>query len=65
MRDPNRIYKFCSCMATIWAREKPDLRFAQVVEIVFARIKADGKDPFYIEEDEILAYVELAMDFHP
>lgn len=34
----------------------PDLRFGQLVENVFAKIRDKGKDPFYFEEDEMLGY---------
>lgn len=55
MRDLNRIYKFCNEFDVLWGMH-PDLRFGQLVEIVFSRIKADGKEPFFIEEDEMIKY---------
>ena len=57
MRDPNRIYKFCNELATVWATNAPDLRFEQFVDVVHGAIEADGKDPFYLEEDEMMKYI--------
>lgn len=57
MRDPNRIYKFCNELATVWATKAPDLRFEQFMAIVNGSIVVDGKDPFYLEEDEIMKYI--------
>ena len=57
MRDPNRIYKFCNELAAVWATNAPDLRFEQFIAVVHGAIAADGKDPFYLEEDEIMKYI--------
>ena len=56
MRDPRRIYSFCSELANIWATECPDLRFGQLMVNVLGEMQAEGKDPFYFEEDEMLGY---------
>lgn len=50
MRDPKRIRKFCNRLAEIWEC-CPDLRFGQLITIVFNTM---GKDPFYIEDEEML-----------
>lgn len=55
-RDPNRIYKFCNRLATLWATYCPDLRFGQLINnVFFARY---GDDPFYLEEDEAMYKIE-------
>ena len=56
MRDPRRIYSFCNELANIWATECPDLRFGQIVEKKKKKIRSEGKDPFFLEEDEVLGY---------
>ena len=66
MRDPNRIYKFCNQLATVWATEAPHLRFGQFVDLVFEKIKREhGKDPFYLEEHEMIAYIEMVLNHWP
>lgn len=62
MRDPNRIYKFCNVLAAVWAEEVPDMRFGQVVEVVFDKIRKSGFDPFYIEEDEMINWIHRTLD---
>ena len=55
-RDPNRIYKFCNQLATLWVTYCPDWRFGQLIHNVFyARC---GDDPFYLEEDESMKKME-------
>ncbi len=58
MRDQNRIFPFSVELASTWADKCPDWRFGQMMTNVFAKIKADGKDPFYIEDTEFLEYVK-------
>lgn len=33
------------------------LRFEQFIAVVHGAIAADGKDPFYLEEDEMMKYI--------
>lgn len=47
-RDPRRIRKFCNQLADIWESQCPDWRFGQLIMNVLQ------KDPFYIEDDEIM-----------
>ena len=54
MRDPNRIYKFCNELATIWS-EVPDWRFGQLICNVFGEFE---RDPFFYEEDEMMKLFE-------
>lgn len=65
MRDPNRIYKFCNQLATVWAIQAPDIRFGQFVECVFQKLKEENKDPFYMEEDEMMAAIERLLNYWP
>lgn len=70
MRDPNRIYKFCNQLATVWATQAPDMRFGQFAEFVIQKLKfafefEGGKDPFYMEEDEMMAAIERLLNYWP
>lgn len=56
MRDPARIYDFCNQFAALWATNCPDLRFGQLVSIVFGHMQNEQRDPFFPEEDEMLSY---------
>ena len=58
MRDINRIPIFMEKLSNIWITYYPDLRFAQFMEFVFAKIKNTGRDPFYLEEDQFIKYIE-------
>lgn len=56
MRDSKRIRRFCNKLAELW-ETCPDLRFGQLVTIVFN--SGDGKtDPFYIEDEEMLVHFQ-------
>jgi len=55
MRDPRRIGKLCERLAAAW-RYVPDMRLGQLMIDVFTLIK--GRDPFYIEDDEMIELVE-------
>ena len=65
MRDPNRIYKFCNQLASVWATEAYDMRFGQLVKFIFHNLTEEGKDPFYMEEDEMMAAIERLLDYRP
>ena len=45
-------------LSNIWMTYYPDLRFAQFMEFVFSKIKNTGRDPFYLEEDQFIKYIE-------
>lgn len=62
MREPSRIYIFLNKLALLWVAQVPDWRFGQLVENVFGMIRKDEKDPFYLEEDEILSYFEKYLE---
>lgn len=36
----------------------PELRFGQFIECVFYRLKKDSRDPFYINDEELLRKIE-------
>lgn len=57
MRDPSRIKPFCDELAAIWEANVPDWRFGQLMMNVLGQIQYDGRDPFFPEEDEMLALI--------
>ena len=57
MRNPERIEKFCNNFAAAW-RRVPDWRFGQLIANCFLSMKSDGLEPFYLEDDEMIEYVE-------
>jgi hypothetical protein len=56
MRDIKRIRKFCNELADIWEKNTVDWRFGQLICNVFGQMAADGRDPFFPEEDEMIKY---------
>lgn len=54
MRDPNRIPDFCNRLASAW-QKLPDWRFGQ---LMFNAINEMGRDPFYMEDDKMIEYLE-------
>jgi hypothetical protein len=46
-------HSFVQVMDTLAAH---DLRIGQMYDNIFAQIRSDGKDPFYIENDELEKY---------
>lgn len=55
MRDIGRIRKFCSQLASIWERQCPDWRFGQLICNIFEPM---DRDPFFLEEDEMMNYIK-------
>lgn len=53
MRDPKRIYSTVSEIATIWA-DLPDWRFGQLMYNFKTYMERDGRDIFFMEEDEFI-----------
>lgn len=53
MRDPKRIYSTTSEIATIWA-DLPNWRFGQLMYNFKASMEQDGRDIFFMEEDEFV-----------
>lgn len=58
MRDKKRIFDFCNKLAIVWEKECPDWRFGQMVCNIFGEMAGEGRDPFFPEEDEMIAYIE-------
>lgn len=57
MRDPKRINRFCDGLKAIWSMS-PDLRFGQLMLIMLMAYEKDaGKDPFFVEDDEMLEFM--------
>lgn len=57
MRDPERIDRFCDHLKAIW-HTVPDLRFGQMISNAFADIESTGRMVFYMEDDEMLKYLD-------
>ena len=55
MRDPNRIAHLLVLLGRLWKRN-PDLRFAQIIEILKSKLGTD--DMFYIEDDDLIKLLE-------
>lgn len=55
MRDPARIDEFCNRLAAAWKHDVPDWRFGQLMYNLFDSL---GKDPFFIEDDQMIDYIE-------
>jgi hypothetical protein len=48
-------------LATAWEL-LPDWRFGQLLFNIFVQIKSEGKDPFYVEDDAMIKYIEEYID---
>ena len=57
VRDEKRIQQFCNRLASAWI-SAPDLRFGQFMTEIFGGLSALGRDPFYLEEKEMIETVE-------
>lgn len=57
MRDPKRIRAFCNRLAAAW-ETMPDMRFGQLMHCVETEIKSNDRDPFYLEEGEMINRIE-------
>ena len=55
MRDPNRIAHLLVLLGRLWKRN-PDLRFAQIIEILKSKLGTD--DMFYVEDDDLIKLLE-------
>ena len=65
MRDPNRIYGFCKALQEMWLRV-PDWRFGQLMSNFLGDVVGNtGKDIFFIEDGEMLKYVNTYMSGEP
>ena len=57
MRDKNRIQAFCNRLARAWEMV-PDWRFGQLMMNALGEMASKGRDPFFPEEDEMIAFIE-------
>ena len=61
MRDPKRIYSTTSAIANVWA-DLPNWRFGQLMYNFKAAMEQDGRDIFYMEEDELIDYLKAYVE---
>ena len=59
MRDPNRIEHLLVLLGKLWKRN-PDLRFAQIIEILKSNLWTD--DMFYVEDDDLIELLERMVE---
>ena len=59
MRDPNRIAHLLVLLGRLW-KQSPDLRFAQIIEILKSKLGTD--DMFYVEDDDLIKLMEKMVD---
>ena len=57
MRNPERIDKFLAVLGKGWKERYPDMRFGQLMTNMLGSMAAEGRDPFFPEEDEMERYV--------
>ena len=57
MRGYNRIDEFCNSLANNW-NKVPDWRFGQLVWNVISACQKQGKDAFYMEDDEMREFIK-------
>lgn len=62
MRDIKRIRPFCNALANIWEENVPQWRFGQLICNVFGQMAAEGRDPFFPEENEMIDYFKNYFD---
>ncbi len=54
-RNVDRIEPFMKQLTTLWKEECPDWRFGQLISNIQSYV---GYDLFYLEEDEMMTYIE-------
>ena len=59
MRDPNRIAHLLVLLGRLWKRN-PDLRFAQIIEILKSKLCTDAM--FYGEVEDLITLLERMVD---
>ena len=57
MRDPARIDEFCDRLKIAW-KKLPDWRFGQFMMNCLGSMNAQGRDPFFPEEPEMIEFIE-------
>ena len=61
MRDPKRIYPTTQAVAEIWMN-LPDWRFGQLMYNFKTAMEREGRDIFYMEEDEFVQRLREYVD---
>ena len=61
MRDPKRIYPTTQSVAEIWMN-LPDWRFGQLMYNFKTAMEREGRDIFYMEEDEFVQRLREYVD---
>lgn len=64
MRDPKRIKPFMERLQKYWYEYFPDWRFGQLISnfMRFLSVEASINDTFYIEDEEMLKYLDKFVD---
>ena len=57
VRDPNRIFPFLQRVDTAWSK-MPEQRFGQLLLNFFHRLAEQNKNPFYMEDAELVSQFE-------
>lgn len=60
MATRKEIHSFCERLETAWTNV-PDLRFGQIMSIVWKRARQMGRDPFCMTNEEL---IQLYEDFN-
>lgn len=61
-REFSRIPRFCLELSYMWQKDCPDIRFGQLMYIIFKKLENEGIDPFYIEDEEMMEHVRKYFD---
>ena len=54
MKDKARIRRFCDELAALWEKQRPNMRFGQLVVTLNRALDKPRHDIFYLEEEEML-----------
>ena len=61
MRDPARIDELCDRLKVAWMK-LPDWRFGQFMINCLGSMNAQGRDPFFPEEPEMIEFIEKCAE---
>lgn len=61
MRDVKRIYQIVNLLEDVWLLN-PDLRFGQIVELMFKALKEENVDPFYVEDEKFAEILKVLLE---
>jgi len=60
-RPKNRQAKILESLGILWM-QVPNFRFCQMIENITHEIKKEGRDIFYLEDDEFLELINKALE---